>query len=413
MPQRYEIVQDAEMTKPYLTPLNQEESDPEKHAFISDTIKDTSYASSFSLMHRIFYSKYLNEIAAQHSPSAIAQHRESAQKIGWIHSRLSPPAEIKTLQDIKHLIFNHEFYRLLMVLAWLLLGGLIEIFLAQLGDMRYFAMPATSKHPLIDLLHDVFPRVENFQIVNYLLTCCVAYTVIGFAIQSPDWSTRFTLIRRYTFILGCLYIFRGITLLVTTLPSSLVDECKPPETEITGSVGERFGFIYKVVAGSAFGCTDNIFSGHTSVMMSCVLLWRAHSRLRRPFSWLLYLIAFTGMLMIIVSRFHYTIDVLLAIFITYTTWNIYLQYIREASTRYIFGFTKHAAFDVFNTMMVDGAQTYQYLAWQPHALGQDWLMHLCMYVDGLDIKLRTIGVLDEQGEWRPMMNQPSLTKSIV
>jgi hypothetical protein len=32
-----------------------------------------------------------------------------------------------------------------MVLAWLLLGGLIEIFLAQLGDMRYFAMPATSK----------------------------------------------------------------------------------------------------------------------------------------------------------------------------------------------------------------------------------------------------------------------------
>lgn len=101
------------------------------------------------------------------------------------------------------------------------------------------------------------------------------------------------------------------------------------------------------------------------------------------------------------------------IVITYTTWNIYLQYIREASTRYIFGFTKHAAFDVFNTMMVDGAQTYQYLAWQPHALGQDWLMHLCMYVDGLDIKLRTMGVLDEQGEWRPMMNQPSLTKSMV
>lgn len=165
----------------------------------------------------------------------------------------------------------------------------------------------------MDVLHDAFPRIENYQIVNYLLTTCVVYTVTGFALQSPDWSTRLTLLRRWTFLLGLLYIFRGLTLFVTTLPSSLLDECRPPETELTGTVGERFGFIYNVVAGSALGCTDNIFSGHTSVMMSCVILWRVHSRMRRVFSWLLYGLAFSGIMMIILSRFHYTIDVLLAL----------------------------------------------------------------------------------------------------
>jgi hypothetical protein len=113
--------------------------------------------------------------------------------------------------------------------------------------------------------------------------------------------------------MGFVYIFRGITLLVTTLPSSLIDECRPPETELTGSIGERFGFIINVIGGTALTCTDNIFSGHTSMMMSCCMLWRVHSRLRRPFAWILYLIATAGILMILFTRFHYSIDVVLAI----------------------------------------------------------------------------------------------------
>lgn len=155
--------------------------------------------------------------------------------------------------------------------------------------------------------------VADTQIVNYLLTTTLIYTIAGFAIQSPDWTTRFVMLRRFAFIMGFIYVFRGITLLVTTLPSSLIDECRPPEIELTGSVGERFGFILSVIGGTALTCTDNIFSGHTSMMVSCCMLWRVHSRLRRPFSWILYLIATAGILMILFTRFHYSIDVVLAI----------------------------------------------------------------------------------------------------
>ncbi|KAG1452761.1 hypothetical protein G6F56_007736 [Rhizopus delemar] len=343
-------------------------------------------------MEQLFLSKNYAQLGTW---PAVSQNRDKKQTIGWIHSRLCAPIEIKSWSDLHDLIFNHEFYRLVMTACWLLLAGLIEIFMAQLGDMRY-----DQQHPLIDLLHDAFPRIENFQIVNYFLTTCVAYTLIGFAIQSPNWSTRLTLLRRWTFLLGLLYVFRGITLLVTTLPSSLVDQCRPPQTELVGSLGQRFGFIYSVVSGSAFGCTDNIFSGHTSVIVSCMILWRVHSRLTRPFGWLLYLIGLTGIFLIIISRFHYTIDVLLALFITSMIWHVYLHYIREASLRLIFGFDECAALKVFEMSMTEGAETYQYLAWQPHLMSLDCLMYLCMYVDGLDIRFRSIGLLNEHGERR-------------
>jgi hypothetical protein len=43
------------------------------------------------------------------------------------------------------------------------------------------------------------------------------------------------------------------------------------------------------------------------------LIWRVHSRCKRVVSWVLYLIASAGILMILFTRFHYSIDVLLAI----------------------------------------------------------------------------------------------------
>lgn len=48
----------------------------------------------------------------------------------------------------------------------------------------------------------------------------------------------------------------------------------------------------------------------------------------------------------------------------------------------------------------DAARMYEYLNWQPHPLGKKWLMWACMYVDGLDIRLRAIRVFDEHGNWQ-------------
>lgn len=353
-------------------------------------------------LSHIFLSPDLTELGAKEAPAAMAISAHEKQRIGFIKLRLAPPVQIRTLKDVRDIAWNHEFLRLVLIIFFFIICGFTEMFLAQISDMRYHSGPAISKHPLKDLLHDAFPLVPDINIVNILLNFCLIYTVAAFAVQSPDWTTRFTILRRFVFIMGFIYVFRGITLLVTTLPSSLIDECRPPEVELTGAVGERFAFITQVISGTALTCTDNIFSGHTSMMMSCCMVWRVHNRLRRPFAWILYGAAAAGMLMILFTRFHYSIDVLLAIYITYTAWDTYLRYVREASMRYMFGFTKHSTFDVFNSQLPSGEanRMYQYLTWQPHPLGKKWLMWIIMYVDGLDVRLRALRVFDERGVWQ-------------
>lgn len=155
--------------------------------------------------------------------------------------------------------------------------------------------------------------MSNVQLVNYLLETTIICTVIGLALQSPDWTTRWTILRRWCFIMGWLYLFRSITIVVTTLPSPLRDGCIAPALSLSGSVGQRFGAFFETVAGNDQSCGDNIFSGHTCVMASCALAWRIHARAHRILGWVLYLIAAAGILMIIFTHYHYTIDVLLAL----------------------------------------------------------------------------------------------------
>lgn len=98
--------------------------------------------------------------------------------------------------------------------------------------------------------------------------------------------------------------------------------------------------------------------------------------------------------------------------ITYTAWDIYLRYIQEASMRYMFGFTNHSTFDLFNTQIhtADAARMYEYLNWQPHPLGKKWMMWFFMYVDGLDIRLRALRVFDEHGVWQQKNKPASMTE---
>ena len=115
--------------------------------------------------------------------------------------------------------------------------------------------------------------------------------------------------------MGIIYIFRGMTLVVTTLPSSRINNCTPPNVSLNGSVSDRFAFLFEQLTSDqkSSPCTDNIFSGHTSFMISCGMVWRIHSRIRRIYSWIAYILVLVGLLMILFTRFHYTIDVILAI----------------------------------------------------------------------------------------------------
>ncbi|KAF7727462.1 sphingomyelin synthase [Apophysomyces ossiformis] len=338
----------------------------------------------------------------------VAPYAAADQTIGMIKLRLQPPSQCRTRHDLVHLVFNHEVLRTVIAVAWLILGGFIECLLAQASDMRY-AKLSFDKHALADLLHDNFPRVYNFQIVNYLTIASLLYTLIGFAFQLKTWSVRLLLLRRWLMLMGALYIFRGITLLVTTLPSPLFEDCQPPEVELTGNFGERLAFLFIMITGNASSCTDNIFSGHTAAMMSCVMTWRIHSRWHWAFSWVCYLIVTSSLLMMCFTRFHYTVDIVLAIYITYMAWRIYLLRIADATKRY---YAENAVVQMEMSESKQAARDpsasesglHEYLEFQPNKLGQTWFLWACMYADGLDIRLRASGIFDERGRWRSNPN---------
>ncbi|KAI8579441.1 hypothetical protein K450DRAFT_242183 [Umbelopsis ramanniana AG] len=367
-----------------------------------------SYSRFF---HKTFLRSDLARVGVATSPGSIAVPKEREwQRIGFINLPLEPPFQIKSMKDVLFVFFNHEAFRLLFCIIWLILCGMIECFMAQLSDIRYSYVYPGKTPALQDLLFDALPYVSNVQLVNYLLETTIICTVIGLALQSPDWTTRWTILRRWCFIMGWLYLFRSITIVVTTLPSPLRDGCIPPTLSISGSVGQRFGAFFETVAGNDQSCGDNIFSGHTCVMASCALAWRIHARANRILGWLLYLIAAAGILMIIFTHYHYTIDVLLALFIVYVSWYIYMRCIRDATMHYVLGHELHTEMSVFDT---NGGMTakekYQFLVCQPHPLGSRILMWICMYADGLDIRLRSLGTFDSRGKWRRPQSETQQT----
>lgn len=91
-------------------------------------------------------SKGLKKLGLSDSPIHDPRiHIEKKERIGYITLRLAPPIHIKSLQDALYVLLNHEFLRLVVVAAWLVVCGFIESFLAQLSDIRYFYTSDTLK----------------------------------------------------------------------------------------------------------------------------------------------------------------------------------------------------------------------------------------------------------------------------
>merc|ERR1712240_456641 len=141
---------------------------------------------------------------------------------------------------------------------------------------------------------------------------------------------RCILIRRVCVIVGLLYGYRAVTMIVTVLPSSNKDYHCDAQLNHTITTGEVIHRVLKIMSGFGLSingqhvyCGDFIFSGHTMILILCYLIiveyapvatwcWLLH--------WLLWLIAISGVLMLMVSRGHYTIDVIIAYFVTTRLW---------------------------------------------------------------------------------------------
>lgn len=174
--------------------------------------------------------------------------------------------------------------------------------------------------PLNDIVLDnVAARDWGLAVSEYLImvSTTVAMLVVVFH------KHRFIVSRRLFLIIGLLYLYRSVTMFVTVLPvSSTTYYCSPKSNNTTPLLVIRRMF-YLIsgfglsINGKHTYCGDYIYSGHTMVLVLSYLIVAEYSpRKLWPMHWALWGSALLGVCFVLLAHGHYTVDVVIAYYIT-------------------------------------------------------------------------------------------------
>ncbi|KAG8454020.1 hypothetical protein GDO86_000592 [Hymenochirus boettgeri] len=128
--------------------------------------------------------------------------------------------------------------------------------------------------------------------------------------------------RRFFFILGTLYFYRCITIYVTTLPVPGVHfQCAP---KLHGDSQAQLQRILRLLSGGGLSitgshilCGDFLYSGHTVILTLTYLFIKEYTPRRLWWYHLIcWLLSAAGVICILLAHEHYTVDVIIAYYIT-------------------------------------------------------------------------------------------------
>ncbi|XP_035668704.1 phosphatidylcholine:ceramide cholinephosphotransferase 1-like [Branchiostoma floridae] len=180
--------------------------------------------------------------------------------------------------------------------------------------------------PLPDVFFDYFDRVV------WAFSVCEIAGMINSALLLIVWilhKHKWIVLRRYCLIVGTLYLLRCITMYVTTLPvPGMHFRCSP---KIHGNLSAMFDRAMTMmfglglsITGSHHLCGDYLFSGHTVILTITYLFIKEYSpRGWFILHWCTWLVSCIGIFCILLAHDHYTIDVVVAYFITTRLFWIY------------------------------------------------------------------------------------------
>ncbi|KRY51442.1 Phosphatidylcholine:ceramide cholinephosphotransferase 1 [Trichinella britovi] len=174
--------------------------------------------------------------------------------------------------------------------------------------------------PLPDLFFTLVPHFPNALAASeYLIMVSSGIMFIVCLLHRHRWI----LLRRVFLMLSLLYLGRCVCMLVTQVPvADPTYFCSPKSNNTTfGDVLLRALRLFSGAGLNIFGkhtfCGDYIFSGHTLILVMTYLVVKEYSPRRFWHLHLLtWLVSASGILCILLSRGHYSIDVVIAYFVT-------------------------------------------------------------------------------------------------
>ncbi|KAJ2124712.1 hypothetical protein IW147_001490 [Coemansia sp. RSA 720] len=171
---------------------------------------------------------------------------------------------------------------------------------------------------LDDIVLDQIPLMTERWITDAVVNSAALIAVGGGMVMARGWQARLVYLRRIAWMMATLYFLRSITISVTTLPPS-VNNCKP---QVAHNTSELVRIVPLMISGQLSGCTDKVFSGHTSILMISFLFW---TRYARHWAFVAYSAVHTllGIGCVLAVRLHYSVDVLLAVVLTFSVHHMY------------------------------------------------------------------------------------------
>lgn len=192
----------------------------------------------------------------------------------------------------------------------------------QNGVFPPAGVPYYAQVPLHDRGFTVFPDLTEMRswLPDMFLTSLLGLTILFnvFWIHKPRMEYQgFVVARRMLWMLVTLYFFRTWSFLVTTVPSPLrgcTGKYLPENITTREMVPGYIKLIGQMATGSVTACTDNIYSGHTSLITILVMTFIMYSGI----NWIkIYAIIHgaVALLTILITRLHYTVDVYIALLV--------------------------------------------------------------------------------------------------
>jgi len=197
------------------------------------------------------------------------------------------------------------------------------LFMDWVNTYAYERVPEALP-PLPDLGFDYLPKPDwsVYPVDIITIGLCLSGIIVGFKNRRLGMQP----VRRLFAVYCMLMNMRACTIIVTTLPICYSHgPCReghiPLRSRIMTTLAYAFALGFKVPG--VVQCGDYIFSGHTTFIWLLVLHLSYSGRLNSFGILFANLVGLFGSVCIVAWRNHYTIDVLLAFFITQVTWRFY------------------------------------------------------------------------------------------
>ncbi|XP_058447991.1 phosphatidylcholine:ceramide cholinephosphotransferase 1-like isoform X2 [Malaya genurostris] len=178
-----------------------------------------------------------------------------------------------------------------------------------------------SYGPLPDVVLDNMQPLEWALDVSEILIMVVVNSCV---LLVTFHKHRFIVMRRIFLLMSVLYFMRSITMYVTVLPISSTTYYCSPKANGTASplvimkrAFQLFSGFGLSINGKHTYCGDYIYSGHTVTLVMGYLIIAEYSPKKFwIIHWLVWCASLTGVSMVLLAHGHYTVDVLIAYYVT-------------------------------------------------------------------------------------------------